>query len=88
VIVETFEGMNLDPLATPAVIVRKHGPFAWGKNPLKAVENAAVLEEVARMASITHRLNVNVEPAPQSVMDKHYFRKHGANAYYGQGEAH
>ena len=88
VIVETFETMNLDPLATPAVLVRKHGPFAWGKNPMKAVENAAVLEEVAHMASIAHRLNVNVEPAPQSVMDKHYFRKHGAGAYYGQGGEH
>jgi L-ribulose-5-phosphate 4-epimerase len=87
VIAETFEQGGLDPLATPAVLVRKHGPFAWGKTPLKAVENAAVLEEIAYMAMVTQRLNVNVEPAPQAVMDKHYFRKHGANAYYGQSAA-
>jgi L-ribulose-5-phosphate 4-epimerase len=61
VIVETFEQGNLDPMATPAVLVRKHGPFTWGKNAMKAGENAAVLEEVAHMASIAHRLNVNVE---------------------------
>lgn len=86
VIAETFEERGLDPLATPAVLVRKHGAFAWGKTAMKAVENAAVLEEVAHMASIAYRLNVNVEAAPRSVMDKHYFRKHGSNAYYGQGD--
>lgn len=84
VIVETFEKRGLDPIATPAVLVRKHGPFAWGKNAEKAVENAAVLEECCRMANITRLINEGVEAAPQCLMDKHYFRKHGANAYYGQ----
>lgn len=84
VIVEMFEKAGLDPMATPAVIVRKHGPFTWGKDAGKAVENAAVLEVVAQMAMMTQGLNPSVAPAPQTIMDKHYFRKHGANAYYGQ----
>ncbi|MGJ4849785.1 L-ribulose-5-phosphate 4-epimerase [Bacillota bacterium Meth-B3] len=84
VIVETFRERGLDPLATPAVLVRKHGPFTWGKTASKAVENAAVLEVVCNMGRLTHTIDSGVAPAPQVLMDKHYFRKHGANAYYGQ----
>ena len=84
VIVETFRERGLDPLATPAVLVRKHGPFTWGKTCAKAVENAAVLEVVCDMGRLMHTIDSNVAPAPQALMDKHYFRKHGANAYYGQ----
>ncbi len=85
VIAETFRAQGLDPAAMPAVLVRKHGPFTWGPTPAKAVENAAVLDEVARMAVLTEQLAPGVAPAPGFLMDKHYFRKHGANAYYGQG---
>ena len=81
VIAETFEGMN--PMHTPAVLVKHHGPFTWGKNAANAVYNAVVLEEVARMASITVALNPNVV-MNQDLIEKHYERKHGANAYYGQ----
>lgn len=84
VIVETFREGGLDPGATPAVVVRKHGPFTFGASPKKAVENAAVLEVVAEMAMMTMGIHPGVGPAPQSVIDKHYYRKHGANAYYGQ----
>ena len=81
VIADAFEGMN--PMHTPAVLVKHHGPFTWGKNAANAVYNAVVLEEVARMASITVALNPKVEMNPDLV-EKHYERKHGANAYYGQ----
>ena len=81
VIAEAFEGMN--PMHTPAVLVKHHGPFTWGKNAANAVYNAVVLEEVARMASITVALNPNVV-MNQDLIEKHYERKHGANAYYGQ----
>ncbi len=84
VICETFRQLELDPVATPAVLVRKHGPFTFGPNPRKAVENAAVLEVVAEMAMMTMGIAPGVGPAPQSVIDKHYYRKHGENAYYGQ----
>ena len=84
VIVETFRSRNIDPDATPAVLVNKHGPFAWGASARKAVENALVLDEVCHMALLSRQCNPAVEPAPQCLMDKHYFRKHGANAYYGQ----
>ena len=84
VIVETFTRRGIDPLATPAVLVRKHGPFAWGKTADKAVENAAVLEVVCDMGRLMHAIDASVEAAPRCLMDKHYFRKHGANAYYGQ----
>lgn len=84
VIAERFE--NLDPLAIPAVIVNSHGPFTWGKNSYEAVKNAIILEEVAMMA--WHTLTLNGEASfQQELADKHYFRKHGANAYYGQGES-
>lgn len=84
VIVETFRSQGLDPMAVPAALVRKHGPFTWGKNAAKAVENAIVLEEVAHMAVLAEGLNANIAAAPQCLLDKHYYRKHGANAYYGQ----
>ena len=84
VIEETFRSRNIDPAAIPAVLVRKHGPFAWGPTPEKAVENALVLDECARMALITRQFNPEVPSAPQEILDKHYYRKHGAGAYYGQ----
>lgn len=84
VIIETFRNRNIDPMAVPAVLVCKHGPFAWGKEPKKAVENALVLDETAHMAILTMQANPELKEAPQYLLDKHYFRKHGANAYYGQ----
>ena len=84
VIVETLNSLKIDPLAVPAILVCKHGPFAWGKTPEKAVENALVLEKCAKMAFVSQTLHSSVLPAPQELQDKHYFRKHGANAYYGQ----
>ena len=71
-------------VAVPAVLCKNHGPFTWGKNAHEAVHNAVVLEEVAKMASRCELINPNVKPAPQELQDKHYYRKHGANAYYGQ----
>ena len=68
----------------PAVLCQSHGPFAWGKDPREAVHNAVVLEEVAKMAAQCERLNPEVRPAPQELQDKHYYRKHGEGAYYGQ----
>lgn len=82
VIIETFKG--IDPMSIPGVLCSNHGPFTWGKDAKEAVHNAVVLEEVAKMASRTERLNPEVLPAPQVLLDKHYLRKHGANAYYGQ----
>lgn len=85
VIVETLKELDIDPMAVPAVLVCKHGPFTWGKTAEKAVENALVLEECAYMNFICNTLtNGKVSPAPQMLQDKHYFRKHGAGAYYGQ----
>ena len=83
-IVSKFIEANKDPMAVPAVLCKNHGPFAWGKDALDAVHNAVVLEEVAKMAYRTELICPNVKPAPQELQDKHYFRKHGANAYYGQ----
>ncbi len=73
-----------DFTAVPAVLCKNHGPFAWGKDAHEAVHNAVVLEEVAKMALRCEQINPQVRPAPQELQDKHYFRKHGANAYYGQ----
>ena len=84
VIVETFRDRGIDPMAVPAVLVCKHGPFTWGKTCAKAVENALVLEECAHMARLTEQFAPGVAPAPSYLQDKHYFRKHGPNAYYGQ----
>ena len=88
VIYEGFTERGIDPVAVPAVLVRNHGPFSWGKDAAQAVYHAVVLEEVAKMATRTEALLPGVESAPQYLQDKHYMRKHGPNAYYGQGEAH
>lgn len=84
VIIETFEKLGLNPMYTPAVLCSNHGPFAWGKDAAEAVHNAVVLEEVAKMATKTELINPRVSTAPDSIRDKHFFRKHGENAYYGQ----
>lgn len=87
VIVETFAG--LDPIAVPGVLVGNHAPFAWGKNAAKSVENAVAIEAVAEMAWKTLAINPNAPAVDQFLLDKHYFRKHGAGAYYGQvGDDH
>lgn len=85
-IADEWERLGIDPLATPAVLCKNHGPFTWGKDPDDAVHNAVVLEEVAKMAALCEQINPLNTPAPQELQDKHYFRKHGANAYYGQKE--
>ena len=82
VIVETLKGR--DPMEVQAALVYSHGPFCWGKDCLKAVENAIVLEEVAMMAWHTIQLAGAKESMQQELLDKHYWRKHGKNAYYGQ----
>lgn len=84
VIAECFAQRKLEALAVPGVIISNHGPFTWGKTADKAVESSIVLEEVAKMAMLTEMIQPKVSPAPQTLQDKHYFRKHGANAYYGQ----
>ncbi len=84
VIVETFTNRSLNPLYTPAVLCKNHGPFSWGRDAMEAVHNAVVLEEVAKMARFTESINPNVMPADSSIKEKHFFRKHGENAYYGQ----
>lgn len=81
-ITEYFKDKDYE--AMPAVLCKNHGPFTWGKDGQEAVHNAVVLEEVAKMAARCEIINKNVESAPQELMDKHYYRKHGANAYYGQ----
>ena len=83
VIVETFA--DRDPVAVPAVNVYSHGPFTWGKDAMEAVHNAVVMEEVAFMDWHAMVMNPSLGPMQQSLLDKHYLRKHGANAYYGQG---
>jgi L-ribulose-5-phosphate 4-epimerase len=82
VIRETFQGK--DPNAIPAVLVHSHGPFVWGSDPMEAVHNAVVLEEVAFMNFHAVGLEPGIPPMQQELLDKHYLRKHGANAYYGQ----
>jgi L-ribulose-5-phosphate 4-epimerase len=82
-IVETFKGRQ--PLEVPMVIVAGHGPFTWGKGAMEAVRCAAALEELARMAILTFRVDPGAAPLPEYVMRKHYERKHGPGAYYGQG---
>ncbi len=83
-IVNEFTSKRLDYTAVPACLCKNHGPFAWGKNTHEAVHNAVVLEEVAKMALRTEMIKPDVKPAPQELQDKHYYRKHGVNAYYGQ----
>ncbi len=85
-IVNEFNVRKLDPVAVPAVLCKNHGPFAWGKDAHEAVHNSVVLEEVAKMAYRAETINPRIQPAPQELQDKHYYRKHGANAYYGQGK--
>ena len=82
VIIETFAGIN--PIHVPGVLCKNHGPFAWGKDAAEAVHNAVVLEEVAKMNFYTELINPDAKPAPQCMQDKHFLRKHGPNAYYGQ----
>ena len=82
VIIETFKGK--DPASVPAVLVRSHGPFAWGKDAAEAVHNAVVLEEAAFMAYHALTLAPETAPVPQALLDRHYLRKHGKDAYYGQ----
>ncbi|MCD7880870.1 MAG: L-ribulose-5-phosphate 4-epimerase [Clostridiales bacterium] len=84
IIVEEFRARGIDPVAVPAVICHSHGPFTWGKDAAQAVYHAVVLEEVAKMAIFTRQVAPNAAPAPQRIQDKHYLRKHGPNAYYGQ----
>jgi len=83
-IADEFEARRLDYNAAPAVLCKNHGPFTWGKDAHEAVHNAVVLEEVAKMAARCELINPKNQPAPQELQDKHYYRKHGANAYYGQ----
>lgn len=82
VIIETFKEVN--PRFVPGVLCRNHGPFTWGKDAMEAVHNAVVLEEVAKMAFQTEQINKDVKCAPDSIKEKHFMRKHGKNAYYGQ----
>ena len=84
VIVERFQ--NVDPTEIPAVLVHSHGPFVWGSSGKKAVENAFALEIVAEMAMKALQLNPSVQPVPEYLLDKHFKRKHGATAYYGQAK--
>ena len=84
VIAETFQ--NIDENAVPAVLVASHGPFSWGETPEKSVYNMAVLEETAKMAIHTMTINPQINRIDQNILDKHYFRKHGENAYYGQNK--
>lgn len=84
VIAETFRTRGLDPDQVPGVLVAQHGPFAWGATPAKAVENAIVLESTAEMGLHTLRLAPDAAPIGQPLLDKHFLRKHGATAYYGQ----
>ena len=83
-IADEFERMNKDYNSVPAVLCKNHGVFTWGKDAHEAVHNAVVAEEVAKMAARSEFINSHVLEAPQELQDKHYYRKHGANAYYGQ----
>jgi len=88
VIIERFNKYSIDPDQMPAVLVRNHGPFTWGKDPMNAVHNAIVLEEVAMMAWHSMMLSgKSIETMQESLLDKHYLRKHGAGAYYGQASS-
>ena len=84
VIVETYKERGLNPLYVPGVLVNSHGPFTWGKTPEEAVHNSVVLEEIGRMAASMEMFNGKTESMQQELLDKHFLRKHGANAYYGQ----
>lgn len=84
VIIDLFKKKNIDPMAIPAVLLQGHGPFTWGKSASDAVMHAVVLEEVSKMNLFTRMLNPLSSDLPQHILDKHYLRKHGENAYYGQ----
>jgi L-ribulose-5-phosphate 4-epimerase len=84
VIAATIEGLLLDPLEMPAILVASHGPFTWGRGAVHAAENAIALEAVAAMAAATLALDPNAQPVDQYLLDRHYNRKHGPGAYYGQ----
>ena len=86
VIIETFKNRKIDPAQVPAVLVFSHGPFAWGTDAMDAVHNAVVLEEVAFMDWHAQMMNPEKGRMQQELLDKHYLRKHGKNAYYGQGK--
>jgi len=85
VIVETFRRLGLDPVATPGALAVHHGPFTWGRDAADAVEHALILEEVAKIAALSVALNPVIQKNPD-LIEKHYSRKHGPKAYYGQGE--
>ncbi len=85
-IVEKFKNDGLKPLEVPGVLIKSHGVFAFGKDGDASVYNATVIEEVAKMATITEAVNPSVQRADKFMMDKHYLRKHGKNAYYGQSK--
>lgn len=89
-IVETFRYLNIDPVAVPGVLQHHHAPFTWGKNALAALDNSIALEMCAQMALDMLQVNPEAEPLPRHLLDKHFLRKHGPGAYYGQGgpEAH
>ncbi|PHY73194.1 L-ribulose-5-phosphate 4-epimerase [Serratia marcescens] len=84
VIIETFRRRDINPNAIPAVLVNAHGPFAWGKDAHNAVHNAVVLEEIAYMGIFSRQLTPGIHSMQRELLDKHYLRKHGQNAYYGQ----
>ena len=84
VIVDTLKERGINPSYVPALICRNHGPFSWGKDAAAAVYHSVVLEEVAKMSLFTEQINPKVGPAPDYILNKHFMRKHGPNAYYGQ----
>lgn len=86
IIVETFRSRSIDPRYVPAVVCRNHGPFTWGCDPAQAVYHSVVLEEVAKMSMFTELINPQASPAPDCIRNKHFLRKHGPNAYYGQAK--
>lgn len=86
VIIETIKKLNIQPSQVPGILVGHHGPFTWGKSPMDAVHNAKVLEEVAKMTYRTLHINPNAKSVSKTLLDKHYLRKHGDNAYYGQNK--
>lgn len=87
-IADYFKESGRDVMAVPGALCKNHGVFTWGKDADDAVYNAVVFEEVAKMAYVTEQIDPRVTPAPQELQDKHYYRKHGANAYYGQKGHH
>jgi len=84
VMIETLKQFDKEPLEVPGLIIFNHGPFSWGATPEKAVHNSKVMEEVSKMAYRTEKINPRITPISKVLLDKHYLRKHGKNAYYGQ----